>query len=135
MKPGDNNPLIFAVINGDIEGLKMIINQGAEIDSKDDFFGKTPLHYAIENVDKPIDDRAEAKNAIMTEIVRMLLDIGARVDAKTRFGKTPLHCATANESNTMTKIVNMLLDNGAGIDAISRNGETPLHCAIKNKTL
>ncbi|KAK2710168.1 ankyrin-3-like [Artemia franciscana] len=134
MKPGDNNPLIFAVINGDIEGLKMIINQGAEIDSKDDF-GKTPLHYAIENVEKPIDDRAEAKNTIMTEIVRMLLDIGARVDATTRFGKTPLHCATENESITMTKIVNMLLDNGAGIDAISRNGETPLHCAIKSKNI
>jgi hypothetical protein len=35
IKPGDNNSLIFAFMYGDIEGVKMIIGKGTNVDSED----------------------------------------------------------------------------------------------------
>ena len=70
---------------------------------------KAPLHFAsMEN--KP-------------EVVKLLVDSGANVNIKEKFGFTPLHIS-AGEG--LTKVTQILLENGAEVDAKVSNGETPI---------
>ncbi|KAK2703938.1 putative ankyrin repeat protein RF_0381 [Artemia franciscana] len=117
VKAGHNDTLIFAVKYGDIEGVKVIIDEGAEIDAKD-VLGKTPLHYAVE--------KKRTSDIKMTDIVKMLLDNGARINAKNRNGETPLHCAIEKKNIIMTEL---LLRHGAHVNARDNNDLSPLHVA------
>lgn len=81
-----------------------------------DFVGYTPLHEAcmVGNV----------------EIIDALLQKGANIEATTKGGWTPLHCAI----DTNCESVSVLLKHGANINAKNLNGSTPLHfCTWKGK--
>ena len=84
--------------------------------------GTTPLHMAAMNAKDP-------------EILDILLSRGARVDAKTGTGETPLHWAAgARESyNFDPGILDHLVGNGADVGAEDGDGETPLHKAAFSK--
>ena len=73
-------PLHFAVwFNENIDIAKLLISEGASIDTKDNN-GDTPLHVAVmfnEN----------------TEIITFLTSLGANVNAKNNDGVTPLDIA------------------------------------------
>jgi ankyrin repeat protein len=69
-----------------------------------------------------------AKNG-HTEVVTLLLDRGADINAINCDGSTPLHKAA---SNGHTEVVRLLLDKGADINAPSRDGSTPLHYAASD---
>jgi len=62
------------------------------------------------------------------EIVRILVLLGADVNAKMNFNDTPLHCAV-RQSNQ--EIVKFLLEKGADPNAQGSNNNTPLHIAFK----
>ncbi|MEG9861651.1 MAG: ankyrin repeat domain-containing protein [Parvularculales bacterium] len=82
--------------------------------------GWTPLHYAVRYNHSP-------------ESVRVLIEHGVHIDAKTDYGQTPLHWAA--DYNEEPAIVKLLLDHGADIEARNRWGSTPLHGAVeKNKS-
>ncbi|KAF8545004.1 ankyrin repeat-containing domain protein [Trichophaea hybrida] len=63
------------------------------------------------------------------DIVRLLLDGGADVNAKTKSDKTPLHRASRYGRAV---IVRLLLDGGADVNAKDRGNESPLHGASLN---
>ena len=72
----------------------------------------TPLHNAATE-DEP-------------EVVALLLDRGADIEAHNEKGATPLHVAAAHNK---PEVVALLLDRGADIEARSATGHTPLHYA------
>lgn len=60
------------------------------------------------------------------DIVKLLIDHGADVNARQMQGVTPLHSAT---HNGQTKLAELLIDNGADINAKMDSGQTPLFMA------
>lgn len=64
------------------------------------------------------------------DIVALLINHGADVNAKQMQGVTPLHSAA---HNGQPKIIKLLIDNGADINAKTDNGQTPLFMATEKK--
>ena len=65
----------------------------------------------------------------VTEKAKILLGLGANVNAKDGNQRTPLHKAS---SNGHSEIVEILLQNGAEVNALNEFDFTPLHFAAKN---
>lgn len=116
---GQNTPLHDLVASGDVEKVKQAIDQGADINatdqsSMDQMAGVrrmkvTALHIA-----------ARKGNA---EMMAFLIKNGAKVDARTTNGMTPLFDAVINSH---TGVVELLLAAGADVNAKLDTGETPL---------
>lgn len=95
-------PLMVAALKGRSAWVKRLIERGAQIDRD----GWSPLHYAAASAD------AEAATAS----VQLLLARGARLDARSPNGTTPLMMAARNGSE---RVARLLLEQGA--DARLRN--------------
>jgi hypothetical protein len=76
---------------------------------------KTPLHLAAQIGSK--------------EIVQLLIDHGANIDASEGGFTTPLHYAV---SGGYTDIVQLLLERGTDIRAVGQGGRSPLHSAAQH---
>ena len=96
---------------GDLEGAKFIGSDPDLVTSKD-ADGATPLHYAA------LHDR---KN-----IVELLIDKSADVNAADHAGETPLHYAANGD------IAAILLSAGANVNARDNKGRTALHRAARS---
>lgn len=97
---------------------KLLLTNGSKVNSKNKKPSNTPLHFAAINGD--------------IEIVKMLLDRGANIDAKNQYGRTPLHNAIENKKMEITEL---LLNRGANINVKSNDGITPLHIAAEREYL
>ena len=106
--------LLQAITSGDIEQVRLLISQGADIKTKNNL-GQTPLHLACRIGNKTI--------------VELLVKNGANVNAKNNPGGTPLNLACQGNNKD---IVELLIDNGANINNKNNNGTTPLHQACEN---
>ncbi|GKT65315.1 ankyrin repeat protein [Colletotrichum tofieldiae] len=97
------------------EVLALLIERGAEIDSRDDFYARTPLHLATY--------QGKVSN------VRALLKLGANMEAKMTSVRTPLLNAIAyNQLSTLE----VLIENGARTDVVeTTTGEGILHLAAR----
>jgi len=84
------SPLLWAVLAGNKELVKMLLAQGAEVNVSN-LDGETPLHWAA--VTGKI------------EIAQLLLDKEAKVNAKDVFGITPLRSASLNGDWNMVKLL------------------------------
>jgi ankyrin repeat protein len=73
------DPIHSAVWNGDLEGVQAELDNGVDVDEKDDLWGRTPLHIAAEEGHK--------------EIAELLIAKGASVNAQNVGGLTPLDFA------------------------------------------
>ena len=105
--------LLFAAVSEKKVALvKHAIKRGANVNSKYELFGLTPLHMAA------------AYDSV--EIVKMLISNGANIESKMVKGFTPLHYAAEGNS---TKVLNLLINNKANLNAKGNKGETPLHNA------
>jgi len=62
------------------------------------------------------------------EIIEMLLESGAFINALNTIGRTPLHYASAYGNE---KVVEFLLSRGARVNTCDVYGNTPLKCASK----
>ncbi len=101
----------IAVRNGDIEGLRSFIAQGGNINRKNRE-GWTLLMEAV--------DQGQ------TEIVKLLLETGADVNARNKyFGCSALHYATRKPD-----ICKLLLEHGADVNAVADDGWTALSTAL-----
>ncbi|MCJ7454471.1 MAG: ankyrin repeat domain-containing protein, partial [Wolbachia endosymbiont of Homalodisca vitripennis] len=105
--------LHLAAQNGDLDQVKLLFDNGGNIEAQDEF-GKTPILCAAE--------------AGKWSIVEFLLDNGANINNETTYQETPLHCAV-QEGNL--DIVKFLFDRGADIESQNAYNEKPLHLAIK----
>jgi len=94
-----DTPLHYAVINGDIELVEMLLNRGVNI-NVENWCGNTPLHNAVKS--KKI------------EHIEFLLKNGAYVNARNSDTVTPLHLAVEKGSK---EIVKLLLKHGAHVDS------------------
>ena len=129
-----------------------IINKSADIHTKDSYFQKSFLHWAVYReklkivqvlVDKGADVTARDKRgetpihivspypislkeetANMLEIYSFLLDKGADVHIKNDIGETALHKAS---QLGYVKLASLFIQNGADVNARNINGQTPLH--------
>ncbi len=103
-----NSKLMHAVLEGNSEEVKKLINEKADI-----------------NAVTPTDDRPLTLAAALgrDEVVRLLLEAGADVNAKGGWQSTALKWAALNGHR---KVVELLLSKGSDVDARDRDGATPL---------
>jgi ankyrin repeat protein len=109
----DKSPLIQAVENGHIEIVELLIARGADVQQQESEMQMSPLHYAAAH-DEP-------------DMVRILLENGADLNAENSFRWTPLFSAARMGS---VETVQALLEAGAESDAVSAEGRTPMMVLI-----
>ena len=110
--PPPDSPVADAAMRGDVDSVRSLLTDGAAVNlAQSD--GMTALHWA-----------AELGNV---ELVRLLVDAGAGLEAPTRIGNlTPLHIgAEVGQGGT----VRALLEAGANAESRNVNGSAPLHFA------
>ncbi|QZW33284.1 MPPV-015 ankyrin repeat protein [Magpiepox virus 2] len=107
-------PICCAVIRNLIDVTKELISLGADI-NKGDINNMTPLHHMM-------------RFAESTELIEILLDHGADINAVNNFGETPLHILKGSRDH----ITRTLITRGANVHAIDYNGNTLLHKAMLN---
>jgi ankyrin repeat protein len=111
-KPNNNELLLQAAEDGNVDKVQKLLDKGANIEATNDD-GWTPLHWACRNG--------------CVEVVEMLLDKRANIEARDNGGWTPLHEACYKGH---VEVVKLLLDKGTNIEATDDDlGWTPLHAA------
>lgn len=103
---------------GDIA--KELLAQGASVDARsdEDTMEITPLMRASMDGNLPV--------------VRVLIEHGANVNARSLDGKTPLYYAVIHGH---AKIVQFLLNHGANVNIPNTNGKLPIHVVGKSSTI
>jgi ankyrin repeat protein len=132
----ERTPLFWAAAAGDLDLVKLLIEQHADVNLlASDFFGgggglgpqfwrsdltrgigETALHVAARNGH--------------AAVAKLLLSNGASPNVKTESGATPLHIACANVDGAMVKL---LIDGGADVRAKTQEGISPLRAALDSK--
>ena len=104
------SPLEIAVsFNENPEVTRTLIKAGADVNAKN-LYGATPLMYAAKGGGHPLmyatsgEAKTEAEKTLQTEVVKILLEAGAKINAKNVDGYSPLSIAVRwNENAEMTK--------------------------------
>jgi ankyrin repeat protein len=107
-----NASLPTAIARGDYAAAAKLIEQGVDLELRDDETGATALHFAV----------MKGRMELIEQIVRRRADVNSR----TRNGTTPLHTAVVYARK---EIAEYLLDNGADINARSTRGVSALEFA------
>jgi ankyrin repeat protein len=107
--PGTYRPIHEYAAAGNVAAVTQdLATNSGDLNLPDDA-GRTPLHLAATHC--------------QTEVVQLLLDKGARIDAKATGGATPLHLAA---QAGCAEVVSLLLAKGAKVNARDDQGRTPL---------
>jgi ankyrin repeat protein/beta-lactamase regulating signal transducer with metallopeptidase domain len=130
----------FAAWRGDLTSVRRFLEQGTDVNIKDDQFNWTPLHWATFTAQRDIAEFLIAKGANVNagalhyaavhghrELAELLLSKGAEVNAKGNGGRTPLHNAARKGRR---EVVALLIAKGADVNAKQQNGRTSLHLAV-----
>jgi ankyrin repeat protein len=113
-------PLHCAVHHGNVDLIRLLIERGADVDSRTTFYKETPIHWAA--------------RLGKIECLKLLASYGGCLTAKdgTREGMAPVHLAIlSGEDRTAL----WLLENGVSVNTESRSGITPLFCAIRRRNI
>jgi ankyrin repeat protein len=144
--------LFEAISHDEVETAKQLLeeNPAIPINSKDEY-GYSPLHRAADKMNvamievllanggdinildryrnTPLLSVAFNQDAANESAILLLLEKGAKIDATTIHGDTPLHKAAFSGNKAA---ILALLNHGADIHAIDNSGDTPLYDAIWN---
>jgi ankyrin repeat protein len=151
-------PLHRAILMGNLEIAKYLVSNGANINAIT-IDGNSPLHYAVYKslalswpyysfaiveflVSNGADINAQNKHnkrtplhlAIFTgniEVIKYLIEQGAKINARDRVDLTPLHHAVYGGD---IKIVKYLVEHGADVSSQDSNKDTPLHISVQSDT-
>ncbi len=110
-------PLQYAVSVGNVDAVRVLVENGANVNTRDPGLQATPL--------------MRAANRAPREILELLLAAGADVRARNRLGSTALHRAAGRLNE---QAVEILLDNGADVNAQDDWGSSPLRTALRSLT-
>ncbi|KAK7178576.1 Ankyrin repeat domain-containing protein 50-like protein 1 [Paraphaeosphaeria sporulosa] len=115
--PRYSTVLVVASYFGHDAVAKLVLDKGADLESKDDKYGRTPLSWAAEH----------GREAV----VKLLLDKGAELESRDdNYGRTPLSWAAENGHEA---VVRLLLDKGTDLESKDNMYNwTPLSWAAKN---
>ena len=108
------NPLILAIMGGDLERLRMLVQEGIDVDMTSNITNTTALHTAAVFGRFPI--------------VQYLLQQGADMNKANNEGCSPLYAAAQEGHLT---VLQYLLDHGADKDKADNNGASPLYIAAQ----
>jgi hypothetical protein len=97
--------ILEIVENGDLDNLKVALENGADINIKNSL-GQTPLHIAAIKNDK--------------DIAELLINNGAKIEVKDNNGETPLFCSIRFGSSD---VFTLLASKGVDFDVVNNNGE------------
>ena len=111
---GGYDLLCDALANKQTEVAKLLLTKGSKVNSRNGRPTGTPLHYAVINGD--------------IEIVEMLLNRSANINAANQYGITPLYNAVRSKK---MEIIELLLKKGAFVNARNGCSFTPLHLAVE----
>lgn len=109
-----NEDFVQAVRRGDIQRLNYCLRKGADIESTDRKYGATSLMWAAHEGH--------------TEIIRVLLDNGAKINSQQKFGRTALWYSAQQGELEAAKI---LINHGADLNIASHDGKTPFDVATE----
>lgn len=109
--------LLWAAWRGHEPLVRLLLDQGVDIDMHHGEDRKTALHKAVwyEHLD----------------VLRVLLDKGANIHARASHGYTVLHLVAIGTRNTSEAIARLLLDHGANPDVQNEHKVTPLHLVVQ----
>src|ERR1044072_1164762 len=108
--------LIQAVLKNDQAGVEQLINQGADVNYKDDtphYKDWTPLHHCI--------FKAGPYPGKWVDTARLLLEHGADLEAADGYGNTPALFAIKFYA---LDILSLLIQNGANLHAVNLTNQT-----------
>lgn len=112
----DQATLLWAAEHGHIDNVRLLIEQGADVDMQDNRGGVSPLYWAAEQGH--------------SEIVTILIENGANVDHGGAYDARPLHAAARHGH---IDIVQLLIAQGAEVDPQNTSSITPLGYAVMNE--
>ena len=120
--------LYDAICDGDFKSVNFCLQNGAKVNAMgpswmSDKMKTFPLQLSISMLD--ISSSLER-----LEIVRIIIQNGAKINTKNQHGSSPLHFAVRTKE---LEVVKLLVQNGAKINTKNYAGRSPLHFASSNK--
>jgi len=107
-------------LDDDIDTIRFFLGHGVDVD-------------AVDNNHSTLLHRASYNGAV--EVVQLLLECGANINARNKEGHTPLHRVLVELGDgartSFFDTIQLLLDHGADVDALDDAQSTPLHVASK----
>ncbi|XP_043472528.1 ankyrin-1-like [Leptopilina heterotoma] len=94
-----------------LEISKLLLQHPVKVNDETEDHDQTPLHFAVQNGN--------------VEIIKILLEKGAVVNATNKELNTPLHIAVSEEYNLSESVIQLLLENGADIKIYNENYNSP----------
>ncbi|MCX5924799.1 MAG: ankyrin repeat domain-containing protein [Candidatus Dependentiae bacterium] len=110
-----NIRLIRAIKNIDLIKIRLLLENKADVNSRHGEKKITPLHQAV--------------NKGSLDVIRLLIESNAQINAGTKYGTSPIHWATMCNNRHTTQC---LLDYGALTHLTDKMKETPFHWAADN---
>ncbi|KAH0553008.1 hypothetical protein GP486_006796 [Trichoglossum hirsutum] len=141
--------LINAASQGQEAVVRQLLEKGADVNAKDDFYERTALHLAADKGHEAVARLLLEKGAYVNAkdeyertalhlaadkgheaVARLLLEKGAYVNAKDEYERTALHLAADKGHEAVARL---LLEKGINVDAKDRYGKTALRLAANKR--
>jgi ankyrin repeat protein len=118
-RPSQSEAFFIAVKEGNEAAAEALLNTDPGLVASKDENGRTALHYVF---------KAALRDTHLA-VATLLLDHGADVNAKDKWGETPLLEAVEhwNSGDYLYLLLKLLLSRGADVDSLNSLGSTPLH--------
>ena len=127
-------PLHYAAVCQHVEMVKWLLAHGADVNRQNDLTYWTPLHYALGSddfTDFTEGLRPKPNPEKTLELVKLLVEAKANVNAEDDHGLTPVYLALSD-----LNILKYLSEHGGCIEAgDAYRGQSPLHFAIHDASL